>query len=138
MPAVSSPAALAAFARMKASHEAFVASYRTDKRPAAIAESKAADVEFMAALVGCGVWVKAEWEATGLAWGRVSMAFENGDVRTEHGVNNWGEFCPATFSPSGEAAAFFRSNEERGQRARALDDQHGYEVAGGIQTTLIF
>ena len=122
---------------MKAAHEAFVASYRTARRGAAIVESRAADVAFIAAMPGCWVWVKAEWEKTGYAWGRVSMAFENGDVRTEHGVNNWGEFCPATFSPE-QAAAFFRSNEELSQRASALDERHGYDVAAGIQTTLIF
>lgn len=134
---VSSRPALAAFARMKAAHEAFVASYRTNRRGAAIVESRAADVAFIAAMPGCWVWVKAEWEKTGYAWGRVSMAFENGDVRTEHGVNAWGEFCPASFSLF-EADAFFRSNEELSARASALDEKYENQPAGGVQTALLF
>jgi hypothetical protein len=131
---MSAPASLAAFARMHASHTAFLASYRTDQRPAAIVESKAADVEFMAAMPGNAVLVKAEWEKSGVAPGTVSMAFENGDVRTEHGVKNWGDFCPASYSLS-EAQAFFRGAEESLERACALDD---FVPAAGIQTTLLF
>ena len=135
-PFAMSVAALAAFARMNASHAAFVASYKTAQRPAAIAESDAADVEFMAAMEGLRVWVKADYVAGGLMQGRVSMSFERGDVRTEHGVNNWGEFCPSSYSRD-EAEAFFRADEALSARACALDEAD-YVPATGTQTLLIF
>lgn len=119
---------------MHVAHAAFVNSYRTDRRPAAIAELKAADVVFMAAMPGSAVLVKAEWEARGVVWGTVSLAFENGDVRTEHGVNDWGEFCPASYS-SDEARVFFQAAEVALDQACALD---GGVLAVGIQTVLPF
>lgn len=129
-------ASLAAFARMQASHAAFLASYRSPLRPAAIVEAKAADADFMAAMPGSTVLVKAPWEQSGVATGRVSMAFEHGDVRTEHGVNNWGEFCPGSYSLS-EAQAFFKAVEESLERACALDSAECVP-AEGIQATLLF
>lgn len=90
-----SVASLAAFARMHASHEAFLASCKTSQRPAALVEAKAADVAYMAAMPGSTVLVKVEWEKGGVAPGKVSMAFENGDVRMEHGVNTWGSSARA-------------------------------------------
>lgn len=131
-----SVASLAAFARMHASHAAFLASYKTAQRPAAIVESRAADVDFMAAMPGSTVLVKAGWEPSGVTTGRVSMVFENGDLRTEHGVNNWGEFCPSSYSLS-EARAFLRGAEESRKRACALAAAD-YAPAAGIQTTLLF
>ncbi len=119
---------------MHAAHAAFVNSYCTDRRPTAIAELKAADVAFMAAMPGSAVLVKAEWEVEGVVQGTVSLAFENGDVRTEHGVNNWGEFCPASYSPD-EAWAFFQAAKVALDRACALD---GSVLVAGTQTVLSF
>ena len=161
-----SVASLAAFARMSASHADFIASYQTDKRPAAIVESDAADVDFIASMVGVTLWVRADYEPSGVLLGRVSMAFERGDVRTEHGVNNWGGFCPTSYSLR-EAKAFFRAQDGQSEWAQALDAAgcaqeqeqeqeqeqvsqpataqpaplvtgYGYVPAAGIQTTLLF
>ena len=125
--------ALAAFTRMHAAHAAFVDSYKTPRRPAAILESDAADAAFMASMVGLPVLVKAEWEPGGFAPGVVRMAFERGDVRTEHGVNCWGEFCPASYSPA-EVEAFFQAEQQLSERARALDAAD----AAPVQTSLVF
>ena len=141
---------------MNQSHADFIASYRTDKRPAAIVESDAADVDFIASMVGMTVWVKADYEESGVVVGLVSMAFEAGDVRTEHGVNHWSEFCPSSYSLR-EAKAFFRAQEKQSEWALALDaageaadeaelhaspeasaEAFEYVPAAGIQTTLFF
>lgn len=95
-----------AFERMRRAHAAFLASYRTEQRPAAIQECDAADEEFMAALPGTAVWVRADEEPEGLVLGLVGEAYERGDVRTGHGVNNWGHFCPSSYSRQ-QAQAFF-------------------------------
>lgn len=113
-------AQLASFDRCNAAHEAFVATYQTDKRPAAIVESDAADAQFIACMVGAEVWVKADYEQAGLVLGQVSMAFERGDVRTEHGVICWGEFCPASYSLD-RAHEFFAAAQARLEYACSRD-----------------
>lgn len=110
----------AAFERMRAATAAFLASYQTERRPAAIQESAAAEQEFMATMPGTAVWVRADEEAEGLVPALVSEAYDRGDIRTAHGVNNWGHFCPLSYSQE-QARAFFTGAEQTLEYACTLD-----------------
>lgn len=130
------PAQLA-FARVHAACQQFVASYKTDERPAAIVESELADADFMATMIGEQVWVRTGGE-DGLVLGTVSDAFDRGDLRTQHGVNNWGDFCPASHTVE-QAEAFFAGIDAERAFCSAIDAaEREAERLAGTQMSLEF
>lgn len=113
-------AQLAAFDQFQATHVAFVTSYKTDQRPAAMVASTAAELVFIAAMPGAEVWVKCDYVPAGLVLSQVSAAHQRGDVSTEHDFATWGNFCPATYSVD-LAHLFFAEAEALHEYACSLD-----------------